>query len=136
MVDYNEYMDDRKQNRIRFSIAHELGYSVLHRKIYQEMSYASIEAWIDFIQRLPEDQYSYIEQQAYEFAWRLLVPVDHLKMELKSAAVEAEKSGFIAWDQSDDAAREYIANSLSPIFGVSGQAIKKRITHEKLWPPN
>ncbi|MBI4025850.1 MAG: ImmA/IrrE family metallo-endopeptidase [Verrucomicrobia bacterium] len=63
MVDSDEYMDDRKQNRIRFSIAHELGHFVLHRKIYQEMSYASIEAWIDFVQPLPEDQYSYIARQ-------------------------------------------------------------------------
>ena len=33
LVDQKEYMDDRMQNRIRFSIAHEVGRFILHADI-------------------------------------------------------------------------------------------------------
>jgi len=74
IVDRDEYMDDRWLNRIRFSIAHELGHFVLHSDIYQGIAHASIEEWIDFVQRVPEDQWGFVELHAYEFAGRLLVP--------------------------------------------------------------
>jgi len=135
IVDQGDYMDDRRQNRLRFSIAHEIGHSILHGDIYQEFAICSIEDWIDFVQNAPEAQYARLQFQANEFAGRLLVPVDRLKKELKGAAIEADKAGFTAWDQSGDAAREYIANPLSRIFGVSSQVIDKRIRREKLWPP-
>lgn len=135
IVDRNEYMDDRMLNRIRFSIAHELGHFVLHSEVYRGILHRSIEDWINFVQRVPEDQWRYMELHAYEFAGRLLVPADRLTNELKAAAREAEDAGFTAWDQSGDVAREYIANSLAPIFGVSSQVIEKRIIRENAWPP-
>ena len=135
VVDADEYMDDRMQNRMRFSIAHELGHFVLHADIYRAVAHKSVEEWIDFVQRIPEDQYGFVEFQAYEFAGRLLVPPDRLKQELKTACQRATDKGFAKWDQSGDAAREYIADSLSRVFGVSGQVIEKRILREQLWPP-
>jgi Zn-dependent peptidase ImmA (M78 family) len=135
IVDNEEYLDDRMLNRIRFSIAHELGHFVLHAGIYRDISHSSVEDWIDFVDRVPEDQWGFMELHAYEFAGRLLVPVERLKDELKKTAGDAERAGFTAWDESGDAAREYIANSLCRTFGVSSQVIEKRIIREKLWPP-
>lgn len=135
VVDNDEYMDDRMLNRIRFSIAHELGHFVLHADVYRGISHASVEEWIDFVERVPEAQWGFMEQHAYEFAGRLLVPVDRLRAELTTAAKEADEAGFVAWDQSGDAAREYMANSLSRVFGVSSQVIEKRIIREGLWTP-
>ena len=134
IVDADEYMDDRMQNRMRFSLAHELGHFVLHADLYKGISHASVEEWIDFVQRIPEEQYSWIELQAYEFAGRLLVPVDRLKQELHAVGQEAAAKGFSDWDRSGAAALEYIANPLSRVFGVSGQVIEKRIIKERLWP--
>lgn len=51
MVDADEYMDDRMQNRIRFSIAHELGHLVLHPEVYRNTSHATVDEWIDFVLR-------------------------------------------------------------------------------------
>lgn len=76
-----------------------------------------------------------MEQQAYEFAGRLLVPSDTLKQELSRAVKRAEKAGFVDWDKSGDAAREYIASSMCRIFGVSSLVIEKRIIREQLLPP-
>jgi len=136
MVDQHEYMNDRMQNRVRFSIAHELGHFILHKDIYREIAYTSVEEWIDFVQTVPEHQYSFIEFHAYEFAGRLLVPVERLKKELRSAIIEADKAGFTGWDEFPDPAKEYVANRLSRVFGVSGQVIEKRFDREKLWPPS
>lgn len=135
LVDAEEYMDDRMQNRMRFSIAHELGHFVLHRDVYQSIHYSSVDEWIEFVQLVPEDQYGFIEQHAYEFAGRLLVPTAILQSELRQAVNEAKAVGFMKWDRSGDAAREYIANSLCRVFGVSSQVIEKRIIREQLWPP-
>ncbi len=135
IVDTAEYMDDRLQNRIRFSIAHELGHFVLHSNIYNGIAHNSIEDWISFVQRVPDDQWGFMELHAYEFAGRLLVPVDRLKIELEKSVKKAIDWGYVEWDKSGEAAREYLANSLCRIFGVSSQVIEKRITREGLWPP-
>ncbi len=37
IVDYDCYMEDRFQNRTRFSLAHEIGHFVLHKKIYNQL---------------------------------------------------------------------------------------------------
>jgi len=135
IVDSDDYMDERMIGRVRFSIAHELGHFILHADVYREIAHASVEDWIDFVQRVPEDQWGFMEQQAYEFAGRLLVPRDRLLTELHSLVGVAEAAGFITWDKSGDSAREYVAGKLSHVFGVSGQVIEKRITREGLWPP-
>jgi hypothetical protein len=135
VVDTDEYMDDRMLNRIRFSMAHELGHFILHADLYRGMAHTSIDAWIDFVERVPEDQWGFIELHAYEFAGRLLVPSDRLRAEITAAAKLAEDAGFMKWDETGDAAREYMSNSIARTFGVSSQVIEKRIIREKLWPP-
>ena len=125
-------MDDRRVNRMRFSVAHELGHFILHGDLYRSINHASVEDWIRFIQAIPEDEYGYIEYHAYEFAGRLLVPHDQLVQEVKHSIKRAEKAGFMKWDSSGDAAREYMANSICKVFGVSSQVIEKRIVREQI----
>jgi len=134
IVDAEEYMDDRKLNRMRFSIAHELGHYVLHKKVYENIRITSVDDWIRFVESIPEDQYGYIEQQAYEFAGRLLVPIDRLRQEISRAMIKAKGAGFADWDRSGDAAREYMASNVCRVFGVSSQVIEKRIIRERLSP--
>lgn len=78
IIDTAIYMDDRMVNRTRYSLAHEIGHLVLHPKIYTQIAHSSIEEWIAFFQKIPDDQYTWIEQHAYEFAGRLLVPRERL----------------------------------------------------------
>ena len=134
-VDAKLYMDDRMQNRMRYSVAHEIGHKVLHAGIYRAAGVSNVEGWIRWLQSIPDDQYSWIEQHAYEFAGRLLVPPERLKVEFAGAVEKAKQAGFADWDSSGDAAREYIANSICRVFGVSSQVIEKRIEREKFWPP-
>lgn len=49
MVDQGLFMDDRYSNRLRFSIAHELGHYVLHRTVFEQIPRATAEEWILFM---------------------------------------------------------------------------------------
>jgi len=132
IVDLEEYMDERKLNRMRFSIAHELGHYVLHKEIYQNIRITSVDDWTRLVESIPEDQYGYIEYQAYEFAGRLLVPIDRLRQEISRATTKAKEAGFADWDPSGDVARDYVASNVCRVFGVSSEVIEKRILRERL----
>jgi len=67
VVDQRDFLDERAQTRLRFSIAHEIGHLVLHSNIFSKINYSSLEDWIQFLQKIPDDQYTWIEQHAYEF---------------------------------------------------------------------
>ena len=41
VVEQGFYMDDRYQNRIRFSVAHELGHFVMHKEVFGAMPRSS-----------------------------------------------------------------------------------------------
>jgi len=135
IVDTGYYRDDRMVNRIRFSMAHEIGHLILHPDIYSRIAHSSIDEWVSFFQAIPDDQYTWIEQHAYEFAGRLLVPRDRLKAEFEKARALAEASGFTEWDSSGEMARDYIARGISRVFAVSEQVVSRRLLRENLLPP-
>jgi hypothetical protein len=134
-VDQNDFLNDRAQNRLRFSIAHEIGHLVLHKDTFSKIKYSSIDEWIAFFQKILEDQYAWIEQHAYEFAGRLLVPREKLVEKLNDAVALAKSSGFDAWDSSGDSTRQFIAHGIAKHFEVSDQVIERRLIRENLWPP-
>ncbi len=135
VVDQNDFLNERSQNRLRFSVAHEVGHFILHRDIFSRIEYSSIAELIDFFDKIPDEQYYWIEQHAYEFAGRLLVPREKLIEKLNDAVALAKKMGFDAWDTSGDSTRQYIAHGIARHFEVSGQVIEKRLIRENLWPP-
>ncbi|MBN2347049.1 MAG: ImmA/IrrE family metallo-endopeptidase [Candidatus Aminicenantes bacterium] len=134
IVDYQDYMNDKMQNRLRFSIAHELGHFVLHQDVFKDIAHVTIKDWIQFIRLIPQAEYSYIEQQAYEFAGRLLVPSDRLGREFRQLIKKAKNAGFLSWDKTGEAALGFIATPISRIFGVSLEVIEKRLRREGFWP--
>jgi hypothetical protein len=134
-VDEEEYMDDRYLNRIRYSAAHEVGHYTLHREIYDKCQFSDIkteEEWIDLVKRLPQDEYDWLEQQAYEFAGRLLVPTEDLENEIKQLNVKIDliKSNYPDIDNQKLA--EHIAPVIAKKFDVSATVISKRIMIEKV----
>ncbi|MEA3392071.1 MAG: ImmA/IrrE family metallo-endopeptidase [Candidatus Marinimicrobia bacterium] len=77
-IDRKIYEDDRYINRLRFTFAHEIGHFVLHKDIIESCKFRNGEEWKQFRNDFREDTLSIIEQQAYEFAGRLLVPKNKL----------------------------------------------------------
>src|SRR5664279_4992876 len=43
VVDQVEYMDERYANRLRFSMAHEIGHYVLHQAVFQQIPRGSVQ---------------------------------------------------------------------------------------------
>lgn len=133
IVDQQQYLDDRYLNRLRFSIAHELGHYVLHKAVFQQIPRASSAEWICFMQKMPDKEYSFIEYQAYEFAGRLLVPFGDLKEEFERILTQTEQGG-LSRNRLTDAHLSYLCNPLCKRFAVSTDVIERRLNREKLWP--
>jgi Zn-dependent peptidase ImmA (M78 family) len=132
-IDADLYNDDRYLNRVRYSLAHEVGHIFLHGDEIRSCEFNNVEEWIAFRDEMDEDDLFWFEQQAYEFAGRLLVPKFRLEKELKLLNKKIEKFKTLAGDNHNDMIIQAISRSICDVFGVSEQVIKKRIKNEKLW---
>lgn len=139
VVDYDRYMNTRYANRMRFSFAHEIGHFLLHKHIYNDYKrqIVSPEEWKSFIVEMSDIEYRSFEWQANEFAGRLLVPVEGLDSILSEACTmlknDKKLTDYLARDP--DAVLSRISPQLCKPFGVSEEAIEKRVKREGLWPP-
>lgn len=134
IVDQGLFMDDRYSNRLRFSIAHELGHYVMHKNLFMQIPHATTEEWICFMRDIPETEYRYIEYHAHEFAGRFMVPPEALKTELEKALTLVEKKGLSRTKLVDDAHLSYLANGIAKPFDLSSEVIERRLKSEGLWP--
>lgn len=50
-VDHDCYMDDRYLNRLRFSLAHEMGHFVLHKELYESFAIDDYEDFYNLLDR-------------------------------------------------------------------------------------
>lgn len=73
-VDNDSYFSDKYFNRLRFTMAHELGHYFLHADLYPKEKFSSVYEWIQYLQKLDPYEVDWIERQADEFAGRILVP--------------------------------------------------------------
>ncbi len=133
IVDQQQYLEDRFINRMRFSIAHEIGHYVLHREVFQQIPRQSVEDWIQFMSGMPDKEYGLLEFHANEFAGRLLVPFDELKREFDKSMEELNDNG-IPSHKIADSHLAYLCIPLARHFMVSQEVIERRIWKEKLWP--
>jgi len=97
VVDYDCYMNEKFANRMRFSLAHELGHLFLHKEIYTRLDVTSPEEWKDFILNVPKDEYRSFEWQANEFAGRLLVPHANLVKEVNKACEPIRENNLVTF---------------------------------------
>lgn len=133
-VDHDRFLNEKYQNRLRFSFAHELGHLILHKDIYAAEHIESIEDWKRVI--LSRD-YSPFEFQANEFAGRLLVPRATLSAEVLRCHELLKKFDVMDILETDPkGALQLIAPSLCKPFGVSEDVIVTRVWREELWPPS
>lgn len=128
-IDLKSYMDDRYQNRLRFSLGHEIGHFALHKTIYSYLGIKTIEDFYRFIDQIPKKQYDYLETQANNFASYLLVPREKLLKEKNKLLESYKEIDFSKYDLST--LNSYIANPLSRIFVVSDKVIEIALTDLK-----
>ena len=124
-VDSEKYLDNRYKNRLRFSLAHEIGHFILHRGLYNTFGIKNIEDFYKFIELIPLEQYSYFEIQANKFASYLLVPREELKIERENLIKHPSLVALInSGKLKDETINSYLANPISKIFGVSEEVIE------------
>lgn len=130
-VDAEMYADKRFNRRIRFTYAHEIGHLVIHRAEIQKCKFKSENDWIQFRESLQEVSLSRFEWQAYEFAGRLLVPVNILidKLELLKPKIRQYLEKF----EDKDMLIDSISSLLCKDFEVSDEVIQRRIKNENLY---
>jgi len=120
-----------KQNRLRFTVAHELGHWALHRDYAAKVKFDSFEQFARHFKGEDPARY-WLEQEANEFAGRLLVPVDRLR-ELFDQFAGQIATIVPKWLQSEDL-RIKFAEQVAPRFGVHTQSLLTRLDREGLWP--
>jgi Zn-dependent peptidase ImmA (M78 family) len=120
-----------KQNRLRFTVAHEIGHWVLHRDYATKVKFASFDQFARHFKGEDPARY-WLEQEANEFAGRLLIPVQRLR-ELFDQFAGQIAAIMPNWLQSEDL-RFKFAEQVAPKFGVHTQSVLTRLDRESLWP--
>lgn len=126
----DEYIYKNRPNRFRFSLAHEIGHYLLHYKVYQDDNlFKTIEDWKKLVEIIPEDQYRWLEFQAYEFAGQVLVPLQYLKERYK---VHAKTVKEVQATDDPLLIKDFAIELLADNFDVSAETIRRRIDNESL----
>jgi Zn-dependent peptidase ImmA (M78 family) len=122
---------DWKLHRLRFTVAHELAHYFLHRDLPQPENFASLPDFARWTENYGGKKYS-AEQEANEFAGRLLVPESRLKACFEEFAVEAER--LVPNFTQSGSLRDKFAEKVAPRFGVNAQVIAIRLDRDGIWP--
>jgi Zn-dependent peptidase ImmA (M78 family) len=133
-IDEDLYSDEenRYESRIRFTIAHELGHHQLHYDQIFNLNFNSVEEWIEFRIGMKSEKVSWFEYQAYEFAGRLLVPLDHLVDSTMKARKDVLKGS--SWNDKPLSKEELItlvAPKICEKFKVSTGVIERRLEYDQ-----
>lgn len=118
-------------NRLRFSLAHELGHILLHRDLAGGLSFKTLEDYRAWMRRYEASRYG-LEWEANEFAGRLLIPSDRLKADF-DVFVQGACKTFPAW-WTHGQLREALCSQLGESYGVHKDVISCRLDREDLWP--
>ena len=132
-IDQSLYMSSRYENRLRFTLAHEVGHLILHKKQILSAPFENEEEWIRFRTNINEEDNLWFERQAHEFSGRLLVPKSRLVKELEKNRDKVNQYRELTNQNDDDQLKVAISKVICGVFGVSSQVIYRRINSEKVW---
>jgi Zn-dependent peptidase ImmA (M78 family) len=131
------YANDRFENRLRFTLAHELGHFQLHGSYLTKQSFKSTEEWIDFHLAMDPAELDIYEKNCNEFAGRFLVPLDILKTEINnlSQVIEEKKEEVVKLQipvDINDYLIPWVGDKLHRKFKVAPKTMEIRIEREKI----
>lgn len=126
-ISVDEYVYKHRQGRYRFTLAHEVGHAIMHEGVYRHRGFNTTGDWKNFMETFPENEWSWLEWQANQFAGLVLVPSHHLEKRIKHHSKQ-----FKALDiKNEDVIMDRIVELLSHDFMVSREVILRRIDKEK-----
>lgn len=122
-----------KQHRLRFTVAHELAHFFLHQDEFKNQDLSSPEGFVNWTASHGGHKFR-IEQEANEFAGRLLVPETRLAALFDEFAEQAEK--VIPDFTQNGQLRDQFSQRVSSVFAVNAQVIAVRLERDGIWPSN
>jgi len=129
-------LPEQYEFRYFFSLAHEYGHMVLHKDIYEQVNFKSIDDWNEFITNgMSQKSYGFFEFQANAFAGYFLVPKDALAAHFKeqvSGLNDIDKFKGIPRDTYVPYILSHFARNLSPIYSVSEGVLTRRMETDGL----
>lgn len=132
----DHYIYHSLSNLFRFTLAHEIGHSILHKTVYDQKSFASIDEYLDFIVELQgdDDNFKWYELQAHNFAGLVLVPEQQLNESVQRQVLrfktEAKARGFSFSNENE--IWSFLYEELAEEFQVSTSVIEKRVRFDQL----
>ncbi len=120
-----------KLARLRFTVAHELAHFFLHRDLPQKENFASLPAFARWTENYGGRKYT-VEQEANEFAGRLLVPESKLRLLFEEFSAEAER--LVPNFTQSSTLRDKFAERVAPRFGVNAPVVAIRLDRDGIWP--
>ncbi|MBN8456947.1 MAG: ImmA/IrrE family metallo-endopeptidase [Verrucomicrobia bacterium] len=121
-----------RENRLRFSLAHEIGHLYLHREEFEQSGFKTFDEFLEWTNTLGGRREA-IEKEADEFAGRLLVPHARLVAEFEKVEASFNRELPPGWRRNSELRLE-VARSIAPKFGVCSQTILTRFSREGIWP--
>lgn len=128
-VDEYEFMNEEMANRLRFSMAHELGHWYLHRLYYESFGVSDLKDAYSFIKNLSDPEYDQLEWQASEFAGRFLVKPETLVKKAQEYFNEYNDQ-LRPLNLDVNVILDQIVGRLALLFIVSESVLSRRILRE------
>ena len=127
-ISVDDHVYTHQEGRYRFTLAHEVGHTVLHTGVFKAHRFRSTAEWKQFIQSVPEMEYNWLEWQASSFSGLVLVPRVALERELRQAIRQVKAQGVA---QATDFAKDLLADLVARRFVVSADVIRTRLHYDK-----
>ncbi|MEK7577914.1 MAG: ImmA/IrrE family metallo-endopeptidase [Patescibacteria group bacterium] len=124
-ITIDEYAYENYVERTKFSIAHEIGHSVMHAEWYKNNGPKNLDDYLTFHEKVSPEAYKYLEIQANTFAGLVLVPTNPLTTLLRTKLGRTPSN-------EDFSILVPIFQELLDVFQVSGDMLLYRMQKEKL----
>jgi len=131
-ISVDKFIQEKRNSRYRFSLAHEIGHMLLHGYLYSKFEFNTIDEWTAAIRQMPFQDQEIVEWQADEFAGLVLVPRAVLKDEFKKALKETEALLKISYKNKPELVTGILVRSLAVKFVVSEYVMKIRFERDGL----
>lgn len=131
-ITVDQYIHDKVNTRYRFTLAHEIGHMILHKYLYSQFHFNSIDEWIAALNEIPLGERDIVKWQANEFAGLVLVSRAVLKGEFQKSIKDIEKITKISYKDSPDLITDLTITFLAPKLAVSEDVLRIRLERDRL----
>lgn len=126
-IDVDLDVAERYAARFRWTVAHEVGHVLLHRRLYEAQAFSTPDEWKRWIGSIPDRLYRSLEIQANTIAAQLLMPLPQLTRCFEEVVGMAAAHG-VDWRDGPDTVYRQLARK----FGVAPDSIKFALRNEGL----